>query len=200
MLLAILFLLFVCETLVSAESFTLAAYAPNRPEVHGKPINAYNQRFYIGLDTPSSFCPSSPHIACPEGDTTTVDEEFTQLRVAVPGGQAVYIDSDGVISYTAAHSARIPPHSTTNGFYRHVVAPQCSLEEEIHLIRYAMPGPGPNFTESNIYACPHSMVPSRWLLETVWRPREEDEWAGPCFSLEGLQLQRSEIEVGAWQY
>jgi hypothetical protein len=38
------------------------------------------------------------------------------LNVQVPGGQRVYIASDGSLSYTIAHSASIPSDSFTSGF------------------------------------------------------------------------------------
>lgn len=40
----------------------------------------------------------------------------TRQDVVVPGGQQVYVNPDGALAFTMAHSAYIPPGSLTSGF------------------------------------------------------------------------------------
>ncbi|KAL0942963.1 IgE-binding protein [Colletotrichum truncatum] len=189
-----LILLTVAAALAAADSFTLKAYVPISPIIHGKAIHASGQRFIIGLDAPSSFCPRIPGITCPPGTSTTVDEDLTHLRVAVPGGQTVFIAPDGIVSYTAAHSTRIPEGSTKKGFYKKTLVSTCSAEHT-QLLDFLS---ADNADLEGVYACPNPDLERTWLLAAAGQ--KSKALNGDCVRLEGLELQKSEVEIGAWQY
>ncbi|KAF4873583.1 putative secreted protein [Colletotrichum siamense] len=184
-------------TLAAAESYTLTAYAPATHAIHGKPINASGRRFIIGLDRPSTYCPDvAPH--CPPGNITTVDGLLWGMKVNVPGGQFVYVEPDGFVGFTQAHSAGYPPNSTVQkGFYRTTAKPSspCEAEPPTDLLDFCDPK---NAASEGVYACPYPDVVGTWVLvagSSRARVRE-----GDCERLEGLELHESEIELGAWQY
>ncbi|KAF9880691.1 hypothetical protein CkaCkLH20_01733 [Colletotrichum karsti] len=186
-------LLVLAATLAAGESYTLTAHAPANRAIHGARINASGRRLLVGLDAPSSYCPDLPHIVCPAGTSTTVDEDLTHLRVSTPGGQAIYVAPDGVVSYTAAHSAYMPPGSTTKGFYAKTMASSCSAERTEMLDFLSVDG-----ADKGLFACPNPDLAGTWVL--VAAGRESRALKGDCVVLEGLELRRSEVEIGAWQY
>ncbi|OGM45715.1 IgE-binding protein [Aspergillus bombycis] len=97
----------------------LAAAAPTAPEnppfnvmatrsaspIHFLPMTASGQKFYLGGET-TSYCPISE--GCPPGNQTVFAPGGYGLNVMVPGGQQVYVDPNGALSFTQAHSAYIP--------------------------------------------------------------------------------------------
>ncbi|KAK6355158.1 hypothetical protein TWF696_004278 [Orbilia brochopaga] len=104
-----------------AQAYTLMAIRSASP-IHYGSLQASGQKFYIGLDKPSSYCPSPPvdPKACPSGKATSIawGESGPYMNVMVPGGQRLYIAPDRSLSYTQAHSAFIPDGSITDGFTR----------------------------------------------------------------------------------
>jgi len=102
-----------------AEYFTLLAARSASP-IHLRPINAYQEGFWIGEPT-QSYCPEQVGSGCPKGDTTTVaattESSSISMGVIVPGGQQVYIDpTNGAVKYTIPHSAYTPPGSIYDGW------------------------------------------------------------------------------------
>ncbi|EED19212.1 IgE-binding protein [Talaromyces stipitatus ATCC 10500] len=96
----------------AAGPFSLMALRSASP-LHFQPINAAGQKFWVGGST-SSYCPSNID-PCPPG-TQTVFANTNGLDVEVPGGQAVYVDPSGALSFTQAHSAYIPEGSVQGPF------------------------------------------------------------------------------------
>ncbi|KAJ5178731.1 hypothetical protein N7492_001941 [Penicillium capsulatum] len=116
--------------------FTVMAARSGSP-IHYQKLNAAGEKFYLGGKT-SSYCPNEN---CPPGNQTvfapggkslvrftaaTVHSTKTRGKnrtvtlttlqdVVVPGGQQVYIDNTGALSFTQAHSAAMPPGSTVDG-------------------------------------------------------------------------------------
>lgn len=113
--------------------------------------------------------------------------------MATPGGQAIYVAPDGVVSYTAAHSAYVPPGSTMKGFYTRTVASSCSAEQTTLLDFCSVDG-----ADKGVYACPNPDIAATWVL--VAAGRQSRASSGDCVLLEGLELRKSEVEIGAWQY
>ncbi|XHF98387.1 hypothetical protein AWENTII_001940 [Aspergillus wentii] len=74
--------------------------------IHLLPMTASAQSFWLGGET-ASYCPLKT--GCPPGKETVFAPGGTGLNVEVPGGQQVYINPDGALSFTQAHSAYIPP-------------------------------------------------------------------------------------------
>ncbi|KAF6791349.1 IgE-binding protein [Colletotrichum sojae] len=186
--------LLAIASLAVAESFTLTAYAPGHRAIHGQPINADGSHFLIGLEVPFTYCPALPSISCPPGVSTVVDEDLTHLRVATPGGQAIYIPPSGLVSYTRAHSSYMPPGSTIAGFYAKVLASDCSAEVSRVLDFVSADGTG----LAGVYACPNPDTPNTWLL--VAAGRQSRALRGDCVLLEGLEMRASDVDIGAWQY
>ncbi|KAE8140767.1 hypothetical protein BDV38DRAFT_9724 [Aspergillus pseudotamarii] len=105
----------------------LAAAAPTAPQnppfgvmsarsaspIHLLPMTASGQKFYLGGET-SSYCPLTE--GCPPGDQTVFAPGGYGLSVVVPGGQQVYVDPNGALSFTQAHSAYIPEGSAVGPF------------------------------------------------------------------------------------
>ncbi|KNG87036.1 IgE-binding protein [Aspergillus nomiae NRRL 13137] len=97
----------------------LAAAAPVAPEnppfsvmatrsaspIHFLPMTASGQKFYLGGET-TSYCPIGE--GCPPGNQTVFAPGGYGMNVMVPGGQQVYVDPKGALSFTQAHSAYIP--------------------------------------------------------------------------------------------
>lgn len=99
--------------LPSGTRFILTAWNPTVPAVHGKPIQACGQHWYIGGPT-CSYCPEQVGSACPPGNTTSMVVP-QDMNTMVPGGQRFYLDPYWSVAYTQAHSAYIPPGSTVGG-------------------------------------------------------------------------------------
>ncbi|KAB8273009.1 hypothetical protein BDV30DRAFT_211330 [Aspergillus minisclerotigenes] len=107
----------------------LAAAAPAAPEnppfgvmsarsaspIHLLPMTASGQKFYLGGKT-QSYCPLPESKDCPPGTETVFSPGGYGLNVNVPGGQQVYVDPQGALSFTQAHSAYIPEGSAVGPF------------------------------------------------------------------------------------
>ncbi|KAK6334208.1 hypothetical protein TWF696_002709 [Orbilia brochopaga] len=102
-----------------ASAYSFLALRSASP-IHFGSLEASGLKIWIGKET-SSYCPNPPE-QCPPGNTTAFliskDSSYTAaMDVAVPGGQQVYVDPSGALSYTQAHSASIPTGSFTVGFF-----------------------------------------------------------------------------------
>ncbi|CAI0655409.1 unnamed protein product [Colletotrichum noveboracense] len=196
---SLLFSLSCITTLAAAESYTLTAYAPATRAIHGKPINASGRRFIIGLDVPMTYCPDVvPRDSCPPGNITTVSGLLTGMEVMVPGGQDIYVDPEGFVGFTQAHSASWPANSTLmDGFYRTTAksSSPCEAEPPTDLLDFCDPK---NAASEGVYACPYPDIAGTWVL--VAGSARSRARRGDCERLEGLELHKSEIELGAWQY
>ncbi|KAI0424136.1 hypothetical protein F5Y09DRAFT_325299 [Xylaria sp. FL1042] len=96
--------------------------AEGSPFFFGDGINANNGYFWLGKD-PTAYCP--PDIegldcsAFPGSRTVFVGGNDTvSLLVGVEGGQQVYVEANGAVAYTKAHSAALPGGALTRGFQR----------------------------------------------------------------------------------
>ena len=78
-------------------------------------LNAAGQKFYLG-GTTTSYCPSETVQTCPPGDQTIIAPGGNALDVEVPGGQQIYVDPTGAVSFTQAHSAAMPQGSIVGEF------------------------------------------------------------------------------------
>ncbi|OOF95863.1 hypothetical protein ASPCADRAFT_207198 [Aspergillus carbonarius ITEM 5010] len=118
-------------TLAASVLPLLAAAAPSQPKaardtttfsimsarsgspIHLLPLNAAGGAFYLGGET-SSYCPIAS--GCPAGTETVFAGDGSSLDVEVPGGQQVYVNPSGALSFTVPHSAYIPTGSSTGPF------------------------------------------------------------------------------------
>jgi len=136
--------LLLWNTYVAAQSLlTLTASLPGNP-LHGLAVNADGESFALG-GSPSYYCPSSVEPNCPNTTETVftpglgaLDVSHTcesrdfghnaddSLQVEVPGGQQVYISSDGELGFTQAHSAYVPPGAYYGGWINVTIVSDCS--------------------------------------------------------------------------
>ncbi|TQN66358.1 putative secreted protein [Colletotrichum shisoi] len=204
MLIKPLSLLLAPAALVAAESFTLLAYTSGPFEDCTKSpeeltINARDGRFWIGALRPTTHSPDFSGASCPPGNTTVVDDLFRQLQISKPGGQRVYADPDGVISYTPGGDSAItamPPGSNFNAFVKtSVKAPHI---QGTHLLRFYTFGGDPAY--SNIYACPDSKAGGLPYLRARWTSKPDAVWDSQCVALDGVLAVPSETKVGAYEY
>ncbi|KAL6157122.1 hypothetical protein ACJQWK_07164 [Exserohilum turcicum] len=103
---------------IGSEYFGLIAQRSASP-IHLSPVQARGGKLYIGGGGPSSYCP--PNIGaenCPSGNSTvfTGGNWTLSMGVVVPGGQQVFVQSDGALGYTLPHSAAIPNGAVLTGF------------------------------------------------------------------------------------
>ncbi|KAJ9294599.1 hypothetical protein DTO271G3_6867 [Paecilomyces variotii] len=93
--------------------FTVTAARSGSP-IHLLPLEAAGQSFWLG-GSPATYCPTGEGIVCPPG-TDTVIVGASALDVEVPGGQLLYVDPSGALSFTQAHSINIPTGSAVGPF------------------------------------------------------------------------------------
>ncbi|KAJ6066701.1 uncharacterized protein N7446_003738 [Penicillium canescens] len=89
--------------------------------IHYLQLNAAGQKFWLG-GTTASYCPSQVK-DCPAGNQTVFAPGGTSMDTEVPGGQQVYIDPNGALSFTQAHSANIPAGSSYGPFVGFMACP-----------------------------------------------------------------------------
>lgn len=103
----------------SNTSFYLQVMAPGK-DYDLAFVQASGNEFWVG-GTPSTYCPSDaiPGLRCPN-DTSTVFYS-NSLAVSVPGGQRIFIQEDGTLAFSVAHSASEPKmaHDGENVAYRY---------------------------------------------------------------------------------
>ncbi|KFA47364.1 hypothetical protein S40293_07600 [Stachybotrys chartarum IBT 40293] len=116
-----LLLLLALVATVAAQAwryFTIHAYAPSVPYIHGKIINARGKSFIIGADRPITYCPRYIETAgCPAGNATWVTYDMVELASKVQGGQFIYVDPKGRVTYPNPNSAYHPKGSYIGGWY-----------------------------------------------------------------------------------
>ncbi|TKX23242.1 hypothetical protein C1H76_4309 [Elsinoe australis] len=80
-------------------------------------VNASGLALWLNKPT-SAYCPSVEGIPCPENPATLFvgGNDTLFMDTSVPGGQQVYIASDGRAKYTQAHSANTGTGSSVTGF------------------------------------------------------------------------------------
>ncbi|KAJ6021193.1 hypothetical protein N7540_006697 [Penicillium herquei] len=83
--------------------------------IHFLPLTASGSHFYLGGQT-STYCPSEVVPGCSSRTNSTIIYGQSALDVAVPGGQAIYVDPSGALSFTTPHSAYIPAGSSSGPF------------------------------------------------------------------------------------
>jgi hypothetical protein len=87
--------------------------------IHLQELNATGNAFYVGKPT-TTYCPEGVSgLKCPVGKGETVfagGHDTLGLSVQVPGGQQVYVQKNGAVGYTQAHSASIPEGATVTGW------------------------------------------------------------------------------------
>ncbi|KAK1675213.1 hypothetical protein BDP55DRAFT_664856 [Colletotrichum godetiae] len=207
MLAKLLSLLTISTTLASAASYQLRTYAPSEPKVHDKLVNVEDERFWIGLERPTTWCPDFSGAACPEGNTTVVDGVFGRLKSMMSHGQLVYLDPFGVISYTAGDARTwmtMPGGSNVNCFNTVMIWDPKDATKKLRLLKFINLGDPAASARPFFYSCPmegkkYSFVRVRWTSQHEHREWGVD-WDSQCTAMEGLILVESKVEIGAYQY
>ena len=136
---AVLLALLACIDISSADLFTIKASLPGST-LDGLPVNAAGQAFWLG-GSPASYCPTVvPH--CPNVTETIFAGGLTELfvsvfsivpsamltsfQVEVPGGQGVYVNVNGALGFTQAHSIYVPTGAYFGGFFNLTILSDCS--------------------------------------------------------------------------
>ncbi|KAL8784422.1 MAG: hypothetical protein Q9195_009050 [Heterodermia aff. obscurata] len=101
------------------KNFGLIAIHSASP-IHLSSVNAAGDKFWIGKDT-QTFCPAIQGLDCSHFQNITAfsqgsKSDFLGLDTEVPGGQSVYVNPKGALSFTVAHSAATPAGSTYESF------------------------------------------------------------------------------------
>ncbi|OOQ90322.1 hypothetical protein PEBR_06331 [Penicillium brasilianum] len=82
--------------------------------IHFLPLTAAGSKFWLGGKS-QTYCPDVvPN--CAKGTNDTIIYAQNALDVVVPGGQSIYVDRNGALSFTTPHSAYIPPGSSQGPF------------------------------------------------------------------------------------
>ncbi|KAI2787260.1 hypothetical protein POX_f07623 [Penicillium oxalicum] len=99
-----------------AVSYGVVAARSGSP-IHFLPMTAADSKFWLGGES-RTYCPTLvPNCAQRTNETVLFGERG--LDVIVPGGQALYVDRTGALSFTRPHSSYIPPGSSVGPFKVH---------------------------------------------------------------------------------
>ncbi|KAJ5724563.1 hypothetical protein N7493_006291 [Penicillium malachiteum] len=164
-------------------SFGVMAVRSGSP-IHYAQMNAAGQKFWLGGST-SSYCPSIDGIVCPPGNQTVFASGGNAMDVEVPGGQQVYVDPTGALSFTQAHSASIPAGSAVGGLIYETGEPWN---------HYTFSGWG----ATGFMACPTS--DNRWqVFAAMQNATVPSGDVDDCLGFSALALTYNG-DVPAWQY
>ncbi|RDW64913.1 hypothetical protein BP6252_10564 [Coleophoma cylindrospora] len=193
-----------CKTLLASALAGLAVAAPapiaQRQEassfsaiavhstsaVHLQSINANGGKFWVGAEKPTStYCPLST--GCPAGNITTfaagASTGTLSLSVEVPGGQQVYVDPSGALSFTVPHSAFMPAGSQTGPF----VYTAAASNQTVGTLTFG------NGTQG-FFACPDDAV-------SAWQVYVFTAGSNSTSSCIGIGLSTvNEPAIAAWEY
>ncbi|KAJ5166287.1 uncharacterized protein N7482_005068 [Penicillium canariense] len=97
----------------SGGAFGVTAARSGSP-IHFLPLTASGSKFWLGGKS-QTYCPAVvPNCAQTTNDTIIFGQ--SALDVVVPGGQRIYVDRAGALSFTTPHSGYIPPGSSQGPF------------------------------------------------------------------------------------
>lgn len=194
------------------EAFTVISARSASP-VHLLPMNAAGTYFYLG-GKPSTYCPEavSQVAPCPSGNVTAfagnggalvcisnnppprVNTQESKLTgnqdVSVPGGQAIYVDSNGALRFTQPHSASMGQGSSTGPFQ---YTPGSSSGNGLG--QYAYKGQG----ASGFVACPTDDNKYQVFagLANITAPKGD---ASDCLGFSALTSVYQGNGTAAWEY
>ncbi|KAJ5721422.1 uncharacterized protein N7483_009356 [Penicillium malachiteum] len=172
-----------CVAPSTPPSFGVMAVRSGSP-IHYTQMNADGQKFWLGGST-SSYCPDVDGIVCPPGNQTIFASGGNAMDVEVPGGQQVYVDPTGALSFTQAHSASIPAGSAVGGL---------SYEAGSPWNHYTFNGWG----ATGFMACPTS--DNRWqVFAAMQNATVPSGDVADCLGFSALALTYTG-GVPAWQY
>lgn len=176
----------------SSGFFSLMSVRSASP-IHFATINASGRAFWIGKPT-STYCPSGISGL----DCSKINNNVTALATGdvgkasgagmdtiVPGGQQVYVETNGALGYTQAHSGSIPTGAYTTGF---VYTPPTNSQQ--HWGHLSFTGHGAN----GLIACPTAKAGVYQIFANVSGLKNKDK----CLGFDAFALPYS--GSAAWQY
>ncbi|KAI0400005.1 hypothetical protein F4802DRAFT_620385 [Xylaria palmicola] len=163
------------------ESFTVSVYDSrwtNTPDT----IHAASGWFETGLPGPATKCPLSDPTGCPPVYGTLVTRNMGALSVSVAGGQGIYIQPDGKVTYGKPHQS-LPLDGIVNGWHHKVTASGRDVVDYDD-------GNG----HKGLVLCPQGASTKALYARTP------NFHLYGCIEIEGLCLTESEHSNGAFQY
>ena len=170
-------------------AFTVMS-ARSASHIHLLPVNAAGSYFYLGGEA-STYCPEtvSKVAPCPKGDMTAFVGTGAALDVSVPGGQAVYVDSNGALRFTTPHSGYMGEGAST-GPFEYKPAPSPS-----GIDHWVYKGQG----ASGFMACPTD--DNKWQvfasLQNATVPQGD---VSKCLGFSAMATQTQQNATAAWEY
>ncbi|KAI8635516.1 hypothetical protein F5Y19DRAFT_13709 [Xylariaceae sp. FL1651] len=181
--------------LVSAQGFSITAFSPGST-VDGAQIQAADNGFYTGISGPSTYCPILPSVSCPEVVGTLVASFMEAMAVMVPGGQQIYVSSNGQVKYTQPHSAYVPPGSITGGWHNKTVVSDCLEPSQRGVLDFSDGSDGGGVT-----LCPDVPAEMRGSgASLVLYVKTGNFNLTNCVDIVGLTLTETIFEYGCWEY
>ncbi|CCG84221.1 protein of unknown function [Taphrina deformans PYCC 5710] len=99
----------------SDSSFTLVSIHSGS-DLQYQPVHASNQKLQIGGDPSNSISPGGVPVPVTNITSFHSGQDGLALNVASPGGQQVFVNADGILGFTTAHSGSVPVGATLKGF------------------------------------------------------------------------------------
>ncbi|PTB65578.1 hypothetical protein BBK36DRAFT_4941 [Trichoderma citrinoviride] len=172
--------------------FTIALHAPNNVLLHGKIINARDKSFIAGALMPSTRCGINDAAQCPAGVVTLVTRDMSFLASAAPGGQFIYVTTDGSISYPYAHSSLRPPGAQIGGFYALPVTFDHGVT--VNVLNWRS-----RDGTSGLWAC--AVAPGAPIAYQAVLKASTAQFNGSgCLAVDGILTQPAGSSFGAWEY
>ncbi|KAJ5123099.1 hypothetical protein N7448_009196 [Penicillium atrosanguineum] len=137
-------------------------------DIHFLPLTASGGHFWLGGKS-QTYCPSSVGASCGKQDDAII-YGGNALDVIVPGGQQIYVDGSGALSFTVPHSGYIPAGSSTGPFK---YTPGSSFGT------WTYSGQG----ASGFMACPVPQAPSSSSATPSATATPSDRWPSLCSAL-----------------
>ncbi|KAI3321306.1 hypothetical protein HD806DRAFT_546692 [Xylariaceae sp. AK1471] len=181
---------------VSADGFSISAWATPCSGVNGAQLNAAKEGFYSGLSGPSTYCPLNPASSCPNVMGTLVSQNMEALMVEVPGGQQIYVQTDGQVKFTIPHSAYMPPGSITDGWHHTTSSSNLHVPTTQDVV-YFDDGKG----HHGLTLCPD--IPDEMKgtgASFVLYAKTAGFSLIDCTDIGGLALTKTGHSIGCWQY
>ncbi|KAI0203649.1 hypothetical protein F4808DRAFT_26338 [Astrocystis sublimbata] len=175
-------------SLASAQLFqSVSVMAPGR-RVHEMQLHAADKAFHTGLSGPFTSCPFSNILQCPMILGTLVLPTMTGMASLVPGGQTIYVQTDGQVRFSAARINLFPPGALENTF---VDVPESYNGEQVVEFN---DGEG----HTGLAICFNDTSPTIGTLFA--KTASFDMGLGNCTEIDGLTLKSAGNVAGAWQY
>lgn len=114
----------------------------------------------------------------------------------VPGGQMIYVEPNGQVKYTPAHSGYMPSGSYVGGWYNKTVLCECAPTAEV-LDFFTTDGSN----IGGVMLCPdvQDFLTGTGASYQLYANTPEFNLTN-CVEALGLALQESEYDIGCWQY